>query len=82
LSRKVLGLSVIPAIADSDSADVFVGVPTKGLENRERVGREFVLLIFEEGREPTSPPYFKLRPLASPAQHDYRGVSSGVQFAD
>jgi hypothetical protein len=63
LSMKVLGFSTISAIADGDSADVFVGVPTKGLEKRERVGREFVLLIFEEGREPTSPPYFKLRPL-------------------
>ena len=63
LSMKVLGFSIISAIVDGDSADVFVGVPTKGLEKRERVGREFVLLIFEEGREPTSPPYFKLRPL-------------------
>jgi hypothetical protein len=60
---KVLGFSIISATVDGDSADVFVGVPTKGLEKRERVGREFVLLIFEEGREPTSPPYFKLRPL-------------------
>jgi hypothetical protein len=82
LSMKVLGFSIISAIADGDTADVFVGVPTKGLEKRERVGREFVLLIFEEGREPTSPPYFKIAPAASPAQHDYRGVSSGAQFAD